>query len=122
MTTVPAEGQKFEVTYPFIYEHDPAGYEPCGAPTDEGRWRPGIVWQDEGPEDRTAIAHGVGKQLLTVVGLFKPDKFQHRVFYTQVWVDPDGRTFGKNACHVMVLAKFRRRIRGFGIPYDLETP
>lgn len=114
---IPTEGQKFEVVYPFVFDPTPQGYEPCGAPTDEGHWKPGVLWKDVGPEDEGAYAHGVGTQALTVVAVCKPGRFQTRVFYTQAWTDPDGRMFGKNACRVMTLEKFRRRTRGYGIPY-----
>jgi len=118
---IPNEGDKFEVVYPFVYDAEPMGYEPCGAPTDEGRWKPGIIWKPTAPNDQAAFAHGVGNQILTVVGVHKPGRFQTRVFYTQSWIDPDGRKFGKNACRVMTLEKFRRRVRGFAIPYDVEA-
>jgi hypothetical protein len=117
---VPTEGQRCEVVYPFIFDKTPSGYEECGAPYDEGRWKPGVVWELVVPDDSEAVANGVGKQILTVVSVHKPGRFQTRVFYTQAWIDPDGRTFGKNACRVMTLEKFRRRSRGYAIPFVLR--
>jgi hypothetical protein len=117
---VPTEGEKFEVVYPFVFDPTPLGFDRDGAPTDEGKWKPGILWRATGPEDEGAYAHAVGKQVLTVVGVFKPGRFPTRVFYTQAWIDPDGRKFGKNTCRVMPIEKFRRRTRGYGIPYQLE--
>lgn len=117
---LPVEGEKFQVVYPFTYDPTPLGYDLDGAPMDEGRWKPGVLWRISGPEGSDAYAHGTGMQILTVVGVFKPGRYPTRVFYTQSWIDPDGRKFGKNACRVMPLEKFRRRIRGYSISYDVE--
>lgn len=120
---VPESGQRFEVKYPFIYDDTPSGYHhPDGAPLDDGRWRPGTRGEVRGQygDDSGEVADAVGTQIITVVSIHKPGRFATRVFYTQKWIDPDGRTFGKNACRAMTLEKFRRRTAGFAIPYDVS--
>lgn len=107
----------FEVRYPFIRdtytEYDVDG--PCERKT----WRPGVRFEQHAPDDADAVADGVGAQIVTVVDVHKPGRFQTRVFYTRQWRSPDGRLFGKGGLKVKTLQAFRRLIAGYRYPYAM---
>lgn len=48
------------------------------------RWKIGIRWDEEGSEDRLALADGVGAMLIVEVGRYTPPGFGPRVFSTHV--------------------------------------
>jgi hypothetical protein len=50
-----------------------------------------------------------GRQILTVVDIYKPGRFPTRVFYTMKWVTPDG----KGGLKMTTVDAFRRRALGF---------
>jgi len=103
-------GDTFEVEYPFVRclytEYDNDG--PC----DMASWKPGARYE-ECCDDVEAVADGIGKQVLTVVGTFQPPRFPGRVAFTVKWIDPNGNTFGKNRLHITIVDVFRRRVRGY---------
>jgi hypothetical protein len=101
-------GQTFEVDCPFVRapytEYDDGGVSTVLS------WKPGIVWEQSGPEDADMRAHGMGKVRYTVISLHKlPYPYPARVFFTRKWVSPDGRVFGTRKLHVMTVEAFRRR-------------
>ncbi len=104
-------GQRFEVEYPFVLE----------TYTDnEGEtlsWKPGIEFVANGPEDFDAIAHAMGKQLLTVVSVHKPGPFPTRVFYQRAWENPKGRAFGKPKLRMTTQSNFRVMLKGYRHPF-----
>lgn len=104
-------GTEFKVPYPFIlttgYECDEEG--PSYFPS----WKPGTEEIPAGPEGSEMVYHGVGSMVLTVVATFKPKGWPTRVFYTRKWIDPQGRTFGKNGLRITTLGYFNQMKRGF---------
>lgn len=106
-------GQEFRVVYPFIRDTYTEFDEDGG--TERPTWRPGCRYETCGyhGDESEAVADGDGTQVLTVIDVHKPGKYPTRVFYTVVWVDPDGRQFGKGRLHIATVEKFRRRARGF---------
>jgi hypothetical protein len=109
-------GKVFHIPYPFIrtsrtvIEEDGACEVPC--------WRPGVF---RPPHDE-AFAHGMGTQVLTVVGIYKPGGYQTRVFYIQQWIPPSGPAFGKGALRVCLARSFAEKTRGYRYDYRLEPP
>jgi hypothetical protein len=111
-------GQVICVVYPFVrdtytYWDEEGGIE---APT----WRPGVRYEDCGPEDVEAVADGEGQVEFTVVDTFKPGRYPTRVFLTRKFVTPDGKKFGKDKLHIWTVEKLRRLGRGFQVGYRLE--
>jgi hypothetical protein len=98
-------GAHIENPYPFVRQTQPGG--DCQDAKDL-YWRPGVK-----PDERRQeyVADGTGAQILTIVGKYKPDGYQERVFYRRQWRDPDGKVFGKRgvlvsaATHFAVIAK-----------------
>lgn len=113
-----ADGQTFEVPYPFIIEE----VELCdgGGFYTEKSWRPGVRYEAIGPEDSEAIADGIGKQLITVVSQHKPGNFPKRYFYLRQWQAPSGKVFGKRRLLVASAGGFRSLIRGYRYPYRTQ--
>lgn len=112
-------GQIVEVPYPFIREMISL-YDEDG-PHEVESWRPGTRSEMVYPDDCDEFADGKGKQVLTVVSIHKPGRFPTRVFFTQEWVDPNGKIFGKvGKCRVTVESAFRRKTRGFAYPYQMS--
>lgn len=97
-------GARFSVPYPYVREDD-AG----------PRWRPGTRPDADGLD----FAHAVGAQEMEVVSLHQPGKYQHRVFFTRQWVDPDGNRFGKAGLRVASIRKFRALVAGYAHPYTV---
>lgn len=114
-----ADGSSFTVGYPFVREtywaHDDEGrgYE---RPT----WRPGVRYEDCGPEDVVAVADGEGSVTFNVVATFKPGRYPTRVFLTRSFTTPQGHVFGKGKLHIWTLEKLRRLTRGYLNPYRLD--
>lgn len=114
------EGAVFHVAYPF-YRTKVSLLDEDG-PYETMSWRPGIYYEQTSPYgDGQAFADGLGKQVLTVITKHKPGKYPERVFFTQSWIDPNGKSFGKTKLRMTTLAVFRRRVRGFGIEYEMRT-
>ena len=114
-----AEGEVIEFEYPFsrdtYTEMDEDGF--AEAPT----WRPGVRHENVPPEgDTDTFADGLGKQIITIIGIYKPGKFPTRIFFTRKWMDPDGKTFGKNALRVYSIAAFQTLISGYRHQYRLQ--
>ena len=99
--------------YPFVR----TTYAQCDEDgcSDVSSWKPGVDYELRPPhgDDADAVADGVGKQILTVVDVYKPGRFPTRVFYTVQWVTPDGKRFGKGGLKITTLDAFRRRANGF---------
>ena len=115
----PPNGTVFEVPYPFlrcVYDDgDPDG----GAGLS---WKPGAHHGEDYMGRTQNRYHGIGKQVLTVVGSYEPAGFPTRIFYTRKWVDPDGRAFGKRKCLIMTAEAFRRRVKGYAFPLVQVKP
>jgi hypothetical protein len=114
-----AAGDVIKIKYPFVRDKfvsmnldEPD--TPC--------WRPGVRFEDSGPDDTEAIADGLGQQVFTVVSIHKPGKFPTRVFYTRNWIDPDGKQFGKGTLKMLSVNPFMRRISGYWHEYKLTEP
>lgn len=108
-STAPAPlepGTAFKVQFPFVMEVATAVDE--DGPYDVPSWRPGSKHDDDG-----AHYHGVGFMILTVVSVHKPGNYPPRVFYTRKWIDPQGKTFGKNNLRVTSQGNFRRLVQGY---------
>jgi hypothetical protein len=111
-------GMTFEFPYPFVRDEYSAGDGEGGWATYVG-WRPGIqqvpIW-----DDVKLVAHGMGSQILTVVGTYKPGKFPERVFFTRNWRDPQGRVFGKDKLRILSAGAFTRQRSGYRHRYTVE--
>ena len=118
-------GAVFKVTYPFMrIEYEKTEWDDEGAAGSVIKsWKPGVEYVPSGPygEDSEGVCDGEGWMVLTVVDVFKPGKYPARVFFTRQWVDPEGRTFGKNNLRIMTLPAFKRRAAGwFAEPYTIQ--
>ena len=113
-------GQVFTFAYPFVrstfteFDEDGTSEHPC--------WKPGVRQEGVPPtgEEVLQIADAIGEQSVTVVGTFKPGKFPERVFYTRKWIDPDGRTFGKNSLRITTVQGFRNLRRGYRHDFEFQ--
>lgn len=84
-------------------------------------WRPGTLKQEFFSRSGDPLAHGEGKQLLTVVTVCPlPGRYQDRVFYLRQWEDPDGKVFGKTQVRVCGIQKFGALLHGYKYAYVLE--
>lgn len=114
---LPVAGYVFEVAYPFVHDsysewdEDGCSTSPC--------WKPGVTMKEVW-DDQVAYADGMGKQIITIVGVYRPGKFPTRVFYTRKWVDPNGHTFGKNRCRSTTLCAFRSLVREYRHEFVLD--
>jgi hypothetical protein len=117
---IPNKGDVTTISYPFVRdtfsEYDGADY--VETPT----WKPGIRFEDIGPEDVGALADALGAATFTVVDVFKPGSFPTRVFFTRQFTNPDGKVFGKGGLHIVTLEKFRRLTRGYQHPFGIGEP
>jgi hypothetical protein len=116
-----SDGQ-YSVRYPFVRERTQAFWEADGNGVPEiDVWRPGIVYEECGPEDVEAVAHGEGRMLLNIVSTHKPGRYPERVFYERRWVDPDGKVFGRSKLLIATREKFRRLADRYAHPYALRA-
>lgn len=122
----------FVVPYPFSrdtwreHDSDLEGVGGIEVPT----WKPGphyenreTAWSRRGEEapDVVSVADGMGAQVITVVGVYRPGRFPTRVFYTRQWRDPDGKLFGKSGCHSLTVAPFSALVGGYRHPFELAA-
>ena len=128
--SAPAIGEVVTVSHPFVrdvytkHEQDEDGWCGIEVPT----WRPGTrvenwhspIWTGEDVPEPTNVADGVGAQILTVVGLYKPGRFPTRVFYERRWRDPDGKEFGKAKCRMTTVPAFRTLCAGYRVPFEMS--
>lgn len=112
-------GDRFEFPYPFLRGKKTLLLDEDG-PYQAMHWIPGVRSEEGEPDpyydrDGTILtADGVGKQVVTVVDVFRPGSFQTRVFYTRQWKAPTGYLFGKkNTLRIATLGNFRRLIAGY---------
>ena len=110
-------GTEIKVPYPFVLTShmevdldDEGGH---GRGWSEPSWKPGVERIPVYPDSDEAVFHGEGFMVLTVVDTFKPKGWPTRVFYTRKWIDPQGRTFGKNALRTTTLGHFKTLARGY---------
>ncbi|WP_296341520.1 hypothetical protein [Reyranella sp.] len=111
-------GAVFVVPHPFCWEMaSKPGDDPEGPYSIEiMSWRPGVrpELRGHGEYHYTVEEYeGMGSQILTVVGVFRPGKYPTRVFYTRRWRDPDGKEFGKGGLRIKVMSAFKRIIGGY---------
>lgn len=111
-------GAVFEHPYPFVRD-EYHGLEADG-PFTAKTWRPGIKMEPEPPDGFWAVADAMGKRRLTVIDVFKPGRFPTRVFFTQTWIRPTGREFGKPKLRITTLAAFRSSLDGYRHPFDVR--
>lgn len=104
-------GTIFKVKYPFTLAHGFKIEE--DGPVDFPSWKPGTEEIPVQPDTSETVYHGVGSMVLTVVATFKPPKWPTRIFYTRQWIDPQGRTFGKNNLRITTLGNFNRMKQGY---------
>ena len=111
------------VRYPFVREMRDAHWlaSEIGDMPQIECWRPGIAYEEAGPEDVEAIAHGEGQMQLREVSCHKPGRYPERVFYERCFVDPDGKTFGRPKLHIATRQKFNRLRKGFAVYYEVRA-
>lgn len=115
---LPEAGDVFEHQYPFVRED----YSYCD---EDGTasipsWKPGVRFEHIPPGgDTETLADGLGAQILTVIGTYKPGRFPLRVFFTRQWHDPDGKLFGKGACKATTINAWRSLVAGYRHQYEL---
>ena len=115
-------GDVYEFRYPFIryaekvYSLDvDNGFE--GTYQIEDRWRPGVEDRFVYPDDSESFCDGYGRCRLTVVGVYKPEQFQTRVFFKRQWSPPnDTKFYGLNKCRITSLGWFNRLKKGYNNP------
>lgn len=114
---LPEIGSVFRVDYPMIRDTF-TDYDESGA-FESQTWRPGVRYEQDGPDEVRAFADGLGQMVLTVVGVYKPGKFPTRVFYTRQWISPEGKPFGNGSLKVTTTDVFRRRSEKFQVGFTL---
>lgn len=112
--------ETYTFDYPFVLA-DYTHYDEDG-PVETKSWRPGVSNQFVHPDDFEPVAHGIGKQIVTVVSRHKPGRYPERIFYTRQWEDPKGRVFGKKRLLVKTTPAFKRLISGYQYGYRLVAP
>ena len=114
-------GETVSVPYPFIreeyhaIEEDGSCLVPC--------WRPGVRQNQRAVyygNDYDFEADGEGRQLLTLISRHKPGKYPERAFYTQTWVDPDGKPFGKRKLRMTTWRRFVGLTHGYAYHYAIK--
>lgn len=125
---VPEVGRVHEVPYPFVRDtwadhYDVADDVLVADPVQT--WKPGTVASEhsssEDEADYGSIADGIGVQILTVVGVYKPGRYPTRVFYSRQWRDPDGKVFGKTKLRMTTVAAFAVLVSGYRHPFSVRT-
>lgn len=117
---IPDAGTVYAIPYPFVRDKYFVYDEEGGFERDT--WKPGVRFEAIAPDDCGAVADAVGQAVFTLVDTFKPGKFPRRAFFTRVFIDPDGRAFGKPRLHIATLEKFRRLTRGYQHPFGIGEP
>jgi hypothetical protein len=115
-----APGDTITIPYPFVRDTYQS-FDADGV-SEVDTWKPGVRFEDVGPEDCGTIADGVGSASFTVVDIHKPGRFPTRVFFTRLFTNPDGKVFGKGKLHIVTLDKFRRLTRGYQHPFGIGEP
>ena len=114
---------RFEVVYPFAWEEASVPDVVDGGREKIMSWRPGVRIEIEmiAPDDAIehALADGLGKQLLEVIGTYKPGRYPERTFYVRQWQDPDGKVFGKRKLRFMTTVAFRNLVKGYRHEYEV---
>lgn len=109
----------FEVPYPFVrgtvelYDED----GPCKIDT----WIPGTRFVPVAPDDSISVADKMGVHVLTVISTHKPGRFPTRIFYTQGWITPEGKRFGKTRCCVTTVSNFRTKLKGYRYEFEMSV-
>lgn len=104
-------GAVFQHAYPFVRDTYDEMNEDGWATVKT--WKPGVRMENIGPEDVGGIADGIGAQRLTVIDTFKPGRFPKRVFFTRIWIDPNGKEFGNGKLRIATLQSFRVLAKGY---------
>jgi hypothetical protein len=113
--------EEFIIEYPFVRstytEQDEEGMSEVAC------WKPGVEFVPTGQygEDVDTVAHGVGKQRLTVISRHRPGKFPERVFYVRQWIDPDGKAFGKPKLRITTACAFTTLCRGYRYHFEVRN-
>ena len=111
-------GESIESPYPFVRQ-DYDEIDDLGHFIKAYFWRPGTK-PDE--ERQNYVADGIGAQILTIIGTYKPDGYQERIFYRRQWRDPDGKIFGKRNLLVRSAAQFTVLSQGYRYRVELQKP
>ncbi len=110
-------GQVFQFSYPFVRdvfsEMDEDGVSE--SPT----WKPGARFVNTPTGGTDTLADGIGQQILTVIGSYKPGKYPLRIFYTRQWRDPSGKVFGKGSLRIKSQAAFTNLLSGYRHEFEL---
>ena len=113
-------GAAIEVAHPFIREKYSGPLDGGDFVSDHEAWRPGVRIEMVPPDDSIFVTDGIGAQSLTIVSTHKPGRFPERVFYTRQWIDPDGKSFGKNKLRMTTAQAFRALIKGYRHKFEMS--
>lgn len=109
----------YQVKYPFILVD--ADYDQS-----QKIWRPGTrFWTEmysdyEGETFNECDSEGL--MILTVIGKFKPEGYQERIFYKRHWQYPDGEIKGLQSTLNICTAKvFEKLKKGYRFEYEINT-
>lgn len=113
------DGETIEFEYPFIRTL----YSECDADGvfDVLSWKPGIRYVNVYPDDSEALADGIGRAVITVIGTHKPGKYPTRIFFTRKWLSPHGTLFGKAGLKITTVGAFRNLISGYQYDFRVAT-
>lgn len=111
-----------QIKFPFIQQKYSGPLD--GALVEDAQtWRPGTSREaDDDGYNPIYSADGEGLMVLEVLGCFKPGRFPERTFYLRRFIDPDGRQFGKEKVRVIASSAFKRMLKGYRHPYELDEP
>lgn len=121
-TKAPAIGEVFTLPYPFARAEYPFDGEdvPTWKPGTRSENRHSAVWTGEDVPVAYSVADAIGTQVLTVVGVYQPQGFPTRVFFTRSWVTPEGKAFGNRKCRATTVSAFGTLTGGYRHEYVLE--
>lgn len=115
-------GAVFTARYPFTRTE--VELWDADGPSTVPAWRPGARAQVyTGPDSADPACHAEGLAEYRVISRHKPGRFPERVFYTRVFITPDGFRFNgpkSRALRWATAARFRRMISGHPFEYVVE--
>ena len=111
-------GATYHVPYPFVRDtYEAWDYDEAQVSTTVPCWKPGVRatgTQNTYGDAYAFEADGEGTQVLTLISRHHPGKpYRERVFYTQSWVDPHGKAFGKGTLRMTTLQRFAGMTHGY---------
>ena len=107
------EPETYKVPYPFV----DLGTDVVGKP--DNTWRPGIRYEQDGPETSSPVADAMGTMVLTVISRYRPPGYQEKTFFKRRFYAPDGTVQGDKRLHMTSSWYFKKLCKGYQHDFDL---